>query len=247
MIYADKCFWYFDQQRAYETLEAWTLAGLDAAERLPDPAMRGKLGLNAGITYERQRNWPEAERYYREVYEGDLRSDADADTRASACYGLGIIHRQRGQLDAAEGYYRKVYEGDLSSGAAADTRARACYGLGIVHWQRGELEAAHSYYTQAIQLDPQSAAAYRNRGLVHEQLGKLEEALEDAKTALALDPTFAAAQQDIQRYEGKLQTAAQPANNTAEGAQSGGKESPAVDEGEEPNAGRDSSSSDGAP
>jgi tetratricopeptide (TPR) repeat protein len=182
MIYADKCYWYFDQQRAYETLEAWTLAGLEAAKRQDDLAMQAEFCVSLGVAHERRGELDAAERYYREVYEGDLRSGADADTRARACVDLGTVHWQRGQFDAAERYYREVYEGDLRSGADADTRARACVGLGVAHEQRGQLDAAERYYREVYEGDLRSGAdadtraACRGLGNVHWQRGQFDAA-----------------------------------------------------------------------
>jgi len=51
----------------------------------------------------------------------------------------------------------------------------------------GQLEQAVADYTSAIQLDPQYAKAYNNRGNARATLGELEGALEDYDQALDLD------------------------------------------------------------
>ena len=204
ITYANRCFWYFDQRRDYTTLETWLQAGFAAAQRQNDPAMCARLGVDLGIVHAGRGDLDQAERYYRQVYDGDLARGADADTRASACHGLGVVHERRGDRDQAEGYYRQVYDGDLARGADADTRALACHGLGVVHAGREAWEQALGYYTRALQLDPRMAAAYRNRGLVYECLNQLQAALQDAQQALALDPGFAAARQDSERYAQKM-------------------------------------------
>ena len=50
-----------------------------------------------------------------------------------------------------------------------------------------------NYYSKALELDPEHAAAYNNRGNILRSLGKNEKAIEDLSLAIALDPLYAPA------------------------------------------------------
>ena len=57
----------------------------------------------------------------------------------------------------------------------------------------GEYEQALADYTQALELDPEYAMAYNNRGLTYGKIGKYEQALADFNRALELEPEYATA------------------------------------------------------
>ena len=59
--------------------------------------------------------------------------------------------------------------------------------------KREEYEKAIKHYTQAIQLKPNLAEAYNNRGSVHRDLGNFDDAITDLDKAIDLDPNYAEA------------------------------------------------------
>ena len=65
--------------------------------------------------------------------------------------------------------------------------------LAILSWLRsykklGEYQNAADDYTKAIQLDPDNARAYTNRGYSYRILGEHQTAIDDATKAIQLDP-----------------------------------------------------------
>ena len=63
---------------------------------------------------------------------------------------------------------------------AADTRARRVE----------ELELAIQDYDMAIQLDPNDAMAYANRGIAYDELGEDQLAIHDFDKAIQLNPNY---------------------------------------------------------
>lgn len=56
---------------------------------------------------------------------------------------------------------------------------------------QGHFEEAIGEYDQTIELDPEYAMAYNNRGLAYGDLGQLEKAIKDYDRAIELNPRFA--------------------------------------------------------
>ena len=63
---------------------------------------------------------------------------------------------------------------------------------GVFKFGQGDLQGALSDYARAIELNPQDAAAYNNRGNVYGSMGRHEEALSDYARAIELNPQNAA-------------------------------------------------------
>ena len=57
----------------------------------------------------------------------------------------------------------------------------------------GKYEAAIADYDKAIQLKPDEALAYANRGFVKSQISQLEAAIDDCNEAIRLDPDLVVA------------------------------------------------------
>ena len=75
------------------------------------------------------------------------------------------------------------------------TRSYAQFRLGKTKTDTGDIAGAETLYTaavrdctQAIQLNPENAAAYGNRGVARAALGNAEDAIEDFDAAIRLDP-----------------------------------------------------------
>jgi tetratricopeptide (TPR) repeat protein len=67
--------------------------------------------------------------------------------------------------------------------AAGAKNARSYLLLGVTYALSGQYETAIQHLDKAIELNPQLAAAYRERGLIHKRMGNEERALSDFQKA----------------------------------------------------------------
>ena len=74
--------------------------------------------------------------------------------------------------------------GRLRGAASAEEHKRA----GIEHFEESRLQEALNEYNEVIQLDPEFAAAYFNRGQTYFTLGQARRALSDFDEAIGLSP-----------------------------------------------------------
>ena len=63
--------------------------------------------------------------------------------------------------------------------------------LGYVANENREYQEAIEHYTEAIQLDPNNALAYNNRGNAYLSLGQYQRAIQDYDKAIQIDPNYA--------------------------------------------------------
>ena len=63
----------------------------------------------------------------------------------------------------------------------------------IAYYKKGELDKAIANYTKAIELQPDYAEAYYNRGLAYRNKATFDKAIADYDKAIALKPDFAEA------------------------------------------------------
>ena len=78
-------------------------------------------------------------------------------------------------------------------GCGGLSEAEKHYIDGVGLYEEGRLEEAIAEYDQAIELDPQYALAYTNRGNAYAGLGQLQRAIQDFDEAIRLDPQDAGA------------------------------------------------------
>ena len=95
------------------------------------------------------------------------------------------FHRQ-GQLALAQAVYEKILE--IQPG-----NVDALHLLGVIAAQMQNPRKAVELIDQAIALNPNSAAAYNNRGSALKELGRFEEALADYDRAIAIEAAYAEA------------------------------------------------------
>ena len=79
------------------------------------------------------------------------------------------------------------YASELSDSELA---AHAFFAIGCLLWQGGKAEKALSAYDTAIQLKPNYAEVYNNRGNIKSGLGSHDAALSDYDEAIRLNPNF---------------------------------------------------------
>lgn len=65
--------------------------------------------------------------------------------------------------------------------------------IGLTSYKKGEYEEAIKHYDRAIDINPQFAEAYNNRGITKDVLGRHEEAIADYNEAIRINPQFAEA------------------------------------------------------
>ena len=80
------------------------------------------------------------------------------------------------------------YASELSDSELA---AHGFFSIGCVLWEGGKTEKAVAAYDTAIQLGPDYAEVYNNRGNVKNRLGSHDAALDDYDEAIRLNPNFA--------------------------------------------------------
>ncbi len=102
---------------------------------------------------------------------------------ATAYNGRGVCSRELGQVDLALSDFNNAVEMDRNNPEIA-----ANYGDLLVN-RVGDPTTALRFLDKAIELDPENAEAYRNRGLAHAQIREFDEAIEDLQKSIELDST----------------------------------------------------------
>lgn len=105
---------------------------------------------------------------------------------AKKSINLALELHQDGRVSEA----LSLYELLLSEGNPDST---LLYLLGTAYYQTHKLPEAEKMLLRAIELEPDNAGAYSNRGLALEGLGRLEEALECFDVAININPEFSGA------------------------------------------------------
>lgn len=116
---------------------------------------------------------------------GSHAADGSPDVAKQAATAL-----QRGQSDQAVLLYSSALE---QAGLSNDRRAALLNDRGVANARLNRSRAAIDDFNKSVQLAPESASAYNNRGNVLLALGVLGEAEKDFNRALVLAPGYAAA------------------------------------------------------
>ena len=75
----------------------------------------------------------------------------------------------------------------------ADKGADGRYNAGLDHQEQGRLEEAIAEYDEAIKLNPEFAAALKNRGVAYGELGQVGRAIQDYQPVISLNSEDAVA------------------------------------------------------
>jgi len=92
-----------------------------------------------------------------------------------------ILLHQQGRSAEAESLYRKIL-------AQNPRNADALHLLGALELQRRNLTAAIEYFDRAVEIDPNRAAFFSNRGIALQDMNRFDEALLSYERALAISP-----------------------------------------------------------
>jgi tetratricopeptide (TPR) repeat protein len=68
-----------------------------------------------------------------------------------------------------------------------------------MYYNKDDYDKAIADYIHAIRLDPNSAAAYNNRGIAYYAKGDYDQAIADCEAALRIDPILAQARALIEQ------------------------------------------------
>ena len=119
-----------------------------------------------------------------------ISSGAAAPIDATVQYILGIAAYAQGEHKAAEAYWSAALD---AAGEMEGCSFEAGVHLyrGNLHAWGGDADAALAEYHAAIELAPDAAPAYANRGIVRHTQGDDAAALEDLNRAIKLDPGLA--------------------------------------------------------
>ena len=171
-------------------------AGLDraAADCLRafelDPELAFHAQINLGYVRTQQGRLADAAAAYRHA--------TSADSRAwLAWYELGRTQADLGEFsDAVSSYNRARLHfapglGGMAISVHEVTEAEIVENLAVALMQSGRFDEAFQAFAESIELDPELAAAYTNRGSLYVNLGRYDEARTDLTRAAALDPTNA--------------------------------------------------------
>ncbi len=105
----------------------------------------------------------------------------DDQDRAKAYVARGDALQQNGEDEAAIK--------DFKSASKLDpTNPRPLVGMGNLYAAKADYAHAFEYFDRAVNLAPDDAVVYDNRGTALEGLGRHDEAIADFKHAIALDP-----------------------------------------------------------
>ncbi len=189
-----------------------TVSGLATAQELGerDPALTD--ALERGKTAMAEENWDEAlsifeeakqldaDRTFAELYfwTGEALRQLEDYSNAGANYqqavrvqndfaaaynGLGVCWKEQGQFDVARTQFENAVTFDRRNADAS-----ANLGDLLVNIFQDPVEGM-GYLDRAIELNPQDAEAYRNRGVAHAMLQEYEEGIADLNKSAELEPS----------------------------------------------------------
>ena len=110
-----------------------------------------------------------------------LRNHHDISTKTIYNDLQGFIEKRGLHKNAYTEFYKGVTSQDRADSAKTEAKRQKCYNDAITH------------YTESIDLDPELAEAYNNRGNAYHSTGDFDAAIQGFNKAINLDPEYASA------------------------------------------------------
>ena len=139
----------------------------------------------------------------------DIRDNPKASSTDKAI-AEAILLQEQGKIEEALKIWRGI--ADAFEEVDRELSARAWLSVGYLFYLQEKHEDAIAAYDQAIQLKPDYAGAYSNRGVAKSELGRHEDAIADYNQAIQLKPNYAeaynnrgVAKNDLGRIDGARQ------------------------------------------
>ena len=146
----------------------------------PHPASsvgRDAALYNLGVTYEAEKNWRQASRYYEKCF-------VDYPKNAKCWKAGGDMRRKNGEGKHAQEAYNKAVK-------IVPGWSEAWFGLGSAQMESADIGGAIQSYTRAVKIDSSLTKAWNNMGNCFRALGKTEEARASYLKCLVQDPNHA--------------------------------------------------------
>ena len=167
----------FEAGKAAMADENWeeALVAFEEATKFDQPPTFAELYFNIGEALREREDYKNAIDNYRLAISIE-------NNYAQAHNGLGVCYREQTQYDVALSSFQNAEQFDRR-----DPSIAANLGDIYINIFRQASEGL-PYLDRAIELDPENAEAYRNRGFGHLQLKEYEESIADLNKAAELDP-----------------------------------------------------------
>ena len=188
------------QLRRYEELAGAYMKALELVTgqtELPDELRaKGSAGIyhQLGRVAQEQRQWPEAEAYYKKALEIYIEFK-DRYSQASTYHQLGIVAQEQRQWPEAEAYYKKALEIYVEF-KDRYSQASTYHQLGIVAQEQRQWAEAEAYYKKALEINVEfkdrysQASTYHQLGIVAQEQRQWAEAEAYYKKALEIYVEF---------------------------------------------------------
>jgi tetratricopeptide (TPR) repeat protein len=110
-------------------------------------------------------------------------------------YNLGLFYQENESIQKALANYQMILE--IQPG-----HVNTLYNLGYIYLvYEQDFETALDYFTQVVELEPNYADAYNNRGFTHELLGEYDRARDDYKQTLEIKANYTKAIDALNRLD----------------------------------------------
>ena len=114
-----------------------------------------------------------------------VQENLEASLEDKAIAAAGTL-QQQGKIDEAIEKWRAI--ATVATGSDTKLAAQAWFSVGYLNQQKNDVQAAINAYTKAIELKPDLAEAYNNRGAAKGGLSQHESAIADYNEAIHLKP-----------------------------------------------------------
>ncbi len=128
---------------------------------------------NLGTIAQRQRQWEQAERHFKQALQIDIEFN-DRYSQARTYHHLGMVAQEQRQWEQAEAYYQQALQIYIEFNDRYE-QAGTYHQLGTVAQAQRQWEQAEAYYQQALQIYIEFNDRYEQAGTYH-QLGTVAQA-----------------------------------------------------------------------